>query len=81
MIKEFIYERRNINNYGIHSKVCSLNFLDYFYNKLQSYYLSNSDEELEIYKKCLKNKRFMSLNILSFYPYWPDLMNIEINRS
>lgn len=57
MIKELIYEKRNINNLGINGKGSSFKLIENYNGKFQSFYLlSDFDEELEIYKKYPKKK-------------------------
>lgn len=62
MIKELIYEKRNINNFGIIGKGSSLKLIENYHSKFQSFYiLTDFDVELEIYKKYLKKKRIIHL--------------------
>ena len=87
MIKELIYEKKNINNFGILGKGSSLAYLKkYHANFGSSYVLSDFDEELEIYKKYLKNKKIIhfanrdSLSILQRSTYNEfNIKNVQLS--
>lgn len=87
MIKELIYEKRNINNFGILGKGSSLSFIKKYHSKFQScYVLSDFDEELEINKKYLINKKIIhfankdSLSILKRSTYNKfNIKNVQLS--